>query len=94
MARVEFTRHLHRFFPALDCERGVPVEDAADVAAVLRGLDARYPGLRDYIVDDSGALRKHVNVFVDEKPVRDRTTLSDPVGPASDVLIMQALSGG
>jgi hypothetical protein len=35
-----------------------------------------------------------VNVFVGEERIRDRVTLTDPVGPSSRVFVFQALSGG
>jgi hypothetical protein len=52
------------------------------------------PMLRSYIVDDQGRLRKHVVVFVDGELIEDRDGMSDPVEPASDLMVMQALSGG
>ena len=91
MARVNFTSHLRRFFP--DLEDGEKVSGRT-VADVVRELNARHPGLADYLVDESGALRQHVNVFVEETRVRDRTALSDPVTDDSRVFILQALSGG
>jgi molybdopterin synthase sulfur carrier subunit len=87
---VQFTRHLVRFFPNL-----APVRVAGATAAeVVRELDRLHPGLADYVVDERGALRRHVNLFIGEQPVRDRMTLSDPVGEEDEVYIMQALSGG
>jgi hypothetical protein len=47
------------------------------VAQVLAALEQRYPGLCGYLCDDTGALRKHVSVFLDEEQVRDRTALTD-----------------
>lgn len=90
MATVRFTRHLKRFFPDLgECEI-----DAESVAEVLVELDQLHPGIRDYVVDDAGRLRKHVNVFVDGEIVSDRVELSDAVDEQTEVYIMQALSGG
>ncbi len=90
MARVRFTRHLKRFFPDLD-----QLEiDAPTVADLLVALDLQHEGLRDYVVDDAGRLRKHVNVFVDGTLVSDRVSLSDIIDANSEVFIMQALSGG
>ena len=90
MARVTFTRHLQRFFPDLG---DVEVE-ATTAAELVAALDARWPGLAGYLVDDTGALRKHVNLFVAGERVRDRDRLSDPVGPSDEVHVIQALSGG
>ena len=50
--------------------------------------------LARYIVDERGALRRHVNIFVGDELIYDRDTLSDPVNSDSRVFIFQALSGG
>jgi molybdopterin synthase sulfur carrier subunit len=90
MARVHFTPHLARYFPEL-----APLEVPSRTVAELVGdLDARYRGLAAYLVDDRGALRQHVVVFVDKVAVRDRERLSDAVAPHSEVHVFQALSGG
>ena len=94
MARVRWTRHLDKFFPAL-AEQGTSVQIAGESAgAIVAAMDSRYPGFGAYIVDEHGALRPHVNIFVDGAPVRDREGLADAVGADSEVVIMQALSGG
>lgn len=90
MAYVTFTRHLERFFPEL-AEGEVP---GATVRALVDELDRRHPGLASYLVDETGRLRRHVNVFVGDEPVRDRAALSDPVSAHQRVFIAQALSGG
>lgn len=91
MAELHFTSHLKRFFPEL--ESGLVLEGDS-VAALLIALDARHPGLRGYLVDDQGALRQHVNIFVGERPVADRAALTDPLAPGDRVHVLQALSGG
>ena len=49
---------------------------------------------RGYVLDDAGAVRKHMNVFINGAQIKDRTNLSDPVPDGASVYIMQALSGG
>jgi len=90
MPRVAFTRHLQRFFPDL-ADGEVP---GATVREVVDALEQRHPGLASYIVDETGRLRRHVNVFVGEEPIRDREHLGDAVRPTDQVFILQALSGG
>lgn len=90
MPQVSFTRHLVRFFPTL-AEGEVP---GTTVREVIAELDRRHPGLAGYLVDELGRLRRHVNVFVGDEPIRDREGLSDPVRPDDRVSILQALSGG
>lgn len=90
MAHVTFTRHLQRFFPDLT-EGEVP---GATVREVIDELERRHKGLASYIVDDTGRLRRHVNIFVGEEPIYDREKLSDKLTPDAKVFILQALSGG
>ncbi|MGE0395193.1 MAG: MoaD/ThiS family protein [Kofleriaceae bacterium] len=91
MATVELTRHLVQFFPQLANDLTV---DGATVADVVAAVEKVAPGFAFYVCDERGRLRRHVNVFVDGLSVGDRNKLSDPVTPTSQVLIMQALSGG
>lgn len=92
MARVELTRHLYRFFPALE-NRTIEVS-AGSVAEVLRAVDEIAPGFTDYVLDEHGALRRHVNLSVNDTVVIDRMKLSDQVPADGIVYIFQALSGG
>ncbi len=89
MARVTFTGNLQRWIEA-------PAADApgATVREALEAVFARNPLLRGYVLDDQGAVRRHVVVFVGGEPVKDRTNLSDPVSPGSEISVLQALSGG
>ena len=92
MATVEITKHLWDFLPTL---RDRTLEfPATTVAEVVREVERIAPGLTDYICDERGCLRTHVNIFVGQERILDRTRLTDPVAPDARVLIMQALSGG
>lgn len=91
MPRVSFTRHLQTFFPTLKMGEEVP---GATVREVIAELEKRYPGFALYVGDETGRLRRHVNVFVSEEPICDRDSLSDAVGPGDELFILQALSGG
>lgn len=90
MPTLKFTANLKRFYPNLDTltlsERSIP--------EILSVLDERFPGIKDYVVDEQGRLRKHVNIFIGNELIRDRDTLSDVVNETDEVYIMQALSGG
>lgn len=92
MAHIKFTRHLVRFFPELNYRH----EEAAGstIAEILTNLNGRYPGLADYILDEHGRLRKHVNIFLRDELIQDRINLSDTVQEDDLVYIFQALSGG
>ncbi|MGF1548790.1 MAG: MoaD/ThiS family protein [Thiotrichales bacterium] len=92
MPSIAMTRHLYQFFPQLE-NRAIHAPPGP-VADVLRAVDAIAPGFTDYILDDRGALRRHVNVSINNQLVIDKKTLSDQVGEQDTVFIFQALSGG
>jgi len=89
MARVVFTSNLRQH---VDCPE--VTAPGRTVREVLEGVFAGNSRLRGYVLDDQGALRKHMNVFIDGAMAADRRYLSDPVGPEAQVYVMQALSGG
>jgi sulfur carrier protein ThiS len=64
------------------------------VREALEAVFARNPRLRGYLLDDQGALRRHVVVFVAGEPVIDRERLSDKVSKEAEISVLQALSGG
>ena len=89
MPTVSFTSALQRFL-TVPCAQ----VEAATVAEALAVVFAAQPALRGYVLDDQGALRRHVAVYVCGECVRDRIRLSDPVGPQDEIHVFQALSGG
>jgi hypothetical protein len=64
------------------------------VRAVLDAAFAANERARGYVLDERGAVRWHMLVFVNGEPIQDRINLSDAVPPDGEVYIMQALSGG
>ena len=90
MAIVTFTRHLQRFFPTL-LEGEVA---GSTVREVIDELDRRHPGLASFVLDETGRLRRHVNIFVGDEPIHDREKLTDALASDARVYILQALSGG
>jgi sulfur carrier protein ThiS len=89
MPVVSFTRALERFLttPRLEVE-------AATLGDALAAVFAAHPALRGYVLDDQGALRRHVAAYVNGQPASDRIHLSDPVGAGDEIYLLQALSGG
>lgn len=63
----------------------------ATVRDLLADLDRQYPGIRFRMVDEQGALRRHIRLFYHEEAVRE---LSQPLDPDGQLMIVQALSGG
>lgn len=89
MANVVFTANLQRHVQSPPGRTG-----GATVREALEEIFARSPLLRTYVLDDQGRVRKHMSVFVDGQQICDRETLADPVGPDSEIYVLQALSGG
>jgi molybdopterin synthase sulfur carrier subunit len=63
------------------------------LAEVLADLDARHPGIAGRVVED-GALRRFVNVYVDDEDVRFTGGLDTPVAAGAEVTILPAVAGG
>ena len=89
MTRVAFTTHLRQYVDGpLEVPGGSTLGEALAAAFVAN------PRLRGYILDDQGALRRYVAVFIDGIVARDREHLTDPVPADAEVFIMQSLAGG
>jgi molybdopterin converting factor small subunit len=67
---------------------------ASSVRAALEEIERRHPALYRSICDETGALRRHVNVFVNLDHVRDHEGLDTRLGPGDVVSILPAISGG
>jgi hypothetical protein len=67
---------------------------AATVAELFETYFSRWPGVRGYVLDDQGVVRKHVKVIIDDAYLQDRRALSDTLQPDSKVYVFQLLSGG
>ncbi len=65
----------------------------ATVREVLDEVFSTNERARGYVLDEHGAVRKHMIVFINGAMIRDRQSLSDPVLPDAEVYVMQALSG-
>lgn len=84
------------FAPALT--RHVPCPPQAVRAETLReALQAAFlaaPAMRGYVLDEQGAVRKHVAVFVNAQMIASRTQLDIPLRAQDKVMVIQALTGG
>jgi len=89
MPVVSFTAALQRFLPAPSTEVA-----ARTVGEALGAVFAGRPRLRGYVLDDQGAVRRHVAVYINGQPVRDRERLTDSVGVRDEIFVFQALTGG
>ena len=89
MAEVHFTSHLRNIVPD-----GPLSAAGATVGEALVNVLAAQPHARSYVLDDRGALRKHVCIFADGERLPHKAALTHRIGPNSKLYVMQALSGG
>jgi molybdopterin synthase sulfur carrier subunit len=68
--------------------------NAATVGAAITELQSRYPGIKERLVDDSGAIRRFVNVYVNEEDIRFLQNQETPVKNADEISIIPAIAGG
>jgi sulfur-carrier protein len=87
MADVRLPGTLTPLFPGLP--RRVVVE-APTVLAAIDWLETQWPGLRDRIVEEGPAIRRHLHVYVDG----ERAGLDTPVEARSRLDVIAAISGG
>jgi molybdopterin synthase sulfur carrier subunit len=71
----------------VECEGGT-------VAEVLAHLDGGHPGTRDRICDETGKVRRFVNIYVNEDDVRFLQGEATPVNDGDEISIIPALAGG
>jgi len=67
---------------------------ATTVRAALELLERDHPALYRSVCDETGAVRRHVNLFVNRSNVRDRDGLDTELAPGDTLTIMPAVSGG
>ena len=73
----------------------VTVEPAEPtLSGVLDALEAAAPGIRARVLDDAGALRRFVNVYVDDDDVRFTDGLATPAKAGTRISIIPAVAGG
>jgi len=90
MPKVRFTQNLKRYYPDLQ-----PMEVRSNtIAELLNEINERHSGIKDYILDENGAVRNHVNIFIGNEMIKDRKSLNDQLTDVDEVYIMQAISGG
>jgi len=70
------------------------IVDAANVEELLRHLDARFPDLSAFIINEKHELRRYVNVFVNEEDVRLGNGLTTQLKEGDRVSIVPIVAGG
>ena len=64
------------------------------VREVLAEMEREYPALYVNVCDETGAVRRHINIFVNDDHMRDRDGLDSTLAPGDEVTILPAVSGG
>ena len=67
---------------------------ATSLRDALEELERRYPALHRSVCDETGAVRRHVNLFININHMRDRNGLDTPLAAGDEVTILPAVSGG
>lgn len=66
----------------------------ATIAAVVQDVESRHPGLKERICDESGKVRRFVNVYVNGDDIRFQQSLETTVKDGDEVSIVPAIAGG
>jgi molybdopterin synthase sulfur carrier subunit len=67
---------------------------APSVRAALEQIEQGHPALYNSVCDETGVVRRHVNLFVNTSNVRDGEGLDTPLVPGDTLTILPAVSGG
>jgi molybdopterin synthase sulfur carrier subunit len=68
--------------------------NAGTVGAAIAELQARYPGIKERLLDDTGEVRRFVNVYVNEEDIRFLENQQTPIKDGDEVSIIPAIAGG
>jgi sulfur carrier protein ThiS len=89
MPHVEFAPALTRHVPCPPQQ-----VDASTLREALAKSFEAAPQMRPYVLDEQGAVRKHVAVFVNSRMITDRAHLDVALDSTDKVMVIQALTGG
>ena len=71
----------------------VPVE-ATTVEEAFTKLNDEFAGLGERIFDESGQVRRFINVYVNEDNIKDKSSLATEIGPGDTISILPSIAGG
>jgi len=75
-------------------EQDVVSGDGGTLSACIDGLEASFPGLKERLLDETGELRRFVNIYVNGEDVRFQDGVSTALKPGDEVSIVPAVAGG
>ncbi|OIO40602.1 MAG: molybdopterin synthase sulfur carrier subunit [Candidatus Omnitrophica bacterium CG1_02_49_10] len=68
--------------------------NATNIKELLADLDKNYPGIKDRICDESGKVRRFINLYVNEEDIRFLKGEDTPLKDGDEVSIVPAIAGG
>jgi len=68
--------------------------DASSVGEAINELQSRYPGIQERLVDESGEIRRFVNVYVNEEDIRFLQNKETALEDNDEISIIPAIAGG
>ncbi len=75
-------------------DRDIVQADGGSLAEAISGLDTSFPGIKERLCDESGELRRFVNVYINGEDVRFLSGLKTPLKQGDEVSIVPAVAGG
>jgi molybdopterin synthase sulfur carrier subunit len=67
---------------------------AGTVGGAIAELQTRFPGIKERLLDETGAIRRFVNVYVNEEDIRFLQNQETPIKPGDEISIIPAIAGG
>lgn len=68
--------------------------EASTIGGAIEALQARFPGIKERLVDEAGEVRRFVNVYVNEEDIRFLQNQDSPLKDGDEVSIIPAIAGG
>ena len=68
--------------------------DSGQLLQIIDSLEQKFPGIKERLIDDSGELRRFVNVYINEEDIRFLKGLETEVAEGSEISIIPAVAGG
>lgn len=79
---------------ALTQQKDKVAADGSNIAGVVEALESQYPGMKDRLCDENGALRHFVNIYVNGEDVRYMSGIDTEVSDGDELSIVPAVAGG
>lgn len=75
-------------------DQEVVAASGSNITEILADLDTKFPGLKERLCDESGAVRRFVNIFINDEDIRFLEESATPVKDTDEISIVPAIAGG